>query len=231
MSQASRLTWVTRLMALWSLIVFPTWLVLPFVVARTAAWTAAWVYFVAMGVALLAHRAFVARRNPELLRRRQRLGADTKRWDIVWNFLFWPLMATTALVAGFDVRSGRAPMPAWLWAVGLALLAAGIGLSAWAMSVNPHFEGTVRIQKDLGHRVIDAGPYRVIRHPGYAGLALWALASPFLLRSSSALVPASAVIAWLLLRTALEDATLRRELPGYIEYAARVRFRFAPGIW
>lgn len=231
MSQASRLTRVTRLMTLWSLIVFPTWLVLPFVVARTAAWTSAWVYFGAMGVALLAHRAFVARRNPELLRRRQRVGADTKPWDIIWNFLFWPLMATTALVAGFDVRSGRDPMPAWVWLVGVVLLAAGIGLSAWAMSVNPHFEGTVRIQKDLGHRVIDAGPYRVIRHPGYVGLALWALAGPFLLRSSSAFVPASAVIVWLLLRTALEDATLRRELPGYIEYAERVRFRFAPGIW
>lgn len=88
-----------------------------------------------------------------------------------------------------------------------------------------------RIQHDRGHRVIDQGPYRVIRHPGYVGVALWALAGPCLLCSWAALAPAGAVVLWLVLRTALEDALLRRELPGYADYAARVRWRWLPGVW
>lgn len=72
---------------------------------------------------------------------------------------------------------------------------------------------------------------KAVRHPGYLGLVLWALASPFLLLSARALFPAALAAAWVVMRTALEDALLRRELPGYAEYARRVRFRLVPGAW
>lgn len=81
---------------------------------------------------------------------------------------------------------------------------------------------------------LDAGPgglEQAVRHPGYLGLVLWALASPFLLLSARALFPAALAAAWVVMRTALEDALLRRELPGYAEYARRVRFRLVPGAW
>jgi protein-S-isoprenylcysteine O-methyltransferase Ste14 len=97
------------------------------------------------------------------------------------------------------------------------------------MAVNPHFEGTVRIQED--HKVIDSGPYARVRHPGYEGLVLWGTAAPFLLLSKWALIAAAAVVAWVVLRTALEDAVLRRELPGYPDYVARVRARLIPCVW
>ena len=100
------------------------------------------------------------------------------------------------------------------------------------MTANPHFEKTVRIQTDRDHRVIDSGPYRIVRHPGYAATAVGLLlATPLLLRSWWAFVPAVAGVAWLVLRTALEDRTLRRELAGYESYAARVRWRLVPGVW
>lgn len=73
-------------------------------------------------------------------------------------------------------------MPVWLWLVGLLLFVFSMAISSRAMAVNPHFEGTVRIQKDRDHRVIEVGPYSRVRHPGYVGLGLWALASPFLQR-------------------------------------------------
>lgn len=221
----------TVLMMLWTALVFPGWLVGPFLLAGRAWWPTGWAALGAQAAGFALHRVYVARRNPELLRRRGRVGEGTRRWDVAWNFLFWPLMATVACVAGLDARAGWTPMPAWLWPVGLAVLASGLGLSARAMAVNPFFEGTVRIQTELGHHVVDTGPYRTLRHPGYAGLALWALAGPFLYRSWLTFAPAMAVVAWVALRTALEDATLRRELSGYSAYAARVRSRLLPGLW
>jgi protein-S-isoprenylcysteine O-methyltransferase Ste14 len=230
-SAPRRLTPAMILMMIWTTLVFPSWFVGPFVVAGTVAWGTCWIYFAVLLVGLTAHRRTVARRNPELLRRRQNIGEGSKRWDIAWNLLFWPQMAATPIVAGFDVRHGAALMPIYLWPVGLLCLASGFALSAWAMAENPHFEGTVRIQKDRDHRVIDRGPYRKVRHPGYVGLVLWALATPLLLRSWLACIPAVVVTVWLVLRTALEDSTLRRELAGYEAYQRRVRFRLVPGLW
>ena len=79
--------------------------------------------------------------------------------------------------------------------------------------------------------MIDTGPYAHVRHPGYLGFVGWILATPLLLASAWALAPALLTITGILIRTALEDHTLHAELPGYSEYAARVRFRLIPGVW
>jgi protein-S-isoprenylcysteine O-methyltransferase Ste14 len=219
------------LLLLWSVAVYASWLVLPFVAAGRVDWVWGWSYFAAMLAGLLAHRRYVTRKNPELRKHRSSIGDGTKRWDIVWNLLFWPLMATIAITGGCDARHGWSRMSPWLWPCGLVLLWSGMAISAWAMSVNPHFEGTVRIQTEREHRVVDVGPYRRVRHPGYLGLTLWALGSPLLLQSWAALVAAIVVTSWIALRTALEDGILRRELRGYDEYAGRVRSLMIPGIW
>jgi len=99
------------------------------------------------------------------------------------------------------------------------------------MGTNPYFEGTARIQTEVGHQVFTGGPYRHVRHPGYLGLVLWALGSPLLLLSTSSFVPAVATAVWIVVRTALEDRMLRRELPGYAEYVRRTRSRLVPGVW
>jgi protein-S-isoprenylcysteine O-methyltransferase Ste14 len=217
--------------ALWGLALVVGWVAGPYLAAGSVRWPAGWAYDAVLVSGLLLHRRFVVRHNPSLLRRRRRIGEGTPRWDVVWNLAFWPLMIAIPVVAGLGARYAWDAMPAAMSAMGVALLAAGLGLSAWAMAVNPHFEATVRIQDDVGHRVIDAGPYRALRHPGYAGLALWGLATPFLLLSWAALAPAFAVLLWVVLRTALEDRFLRRHLAGYAEYASRVRARLIPRCW
>ena len=141
-------------------------------------------------------------------------------------------MTSIPIVAALDTRRFHwSTMTLGLWPVGAFLFLGGIALSGWAMGTNPHFEGTVRIQKDRAHRVIESGPYRYIRHPGYLGLILWALGMPFALGSYWACAPAGFTAAYIVLRTALEDRFLRRNLAGYPDYAARVRSRLLPGIW
>lgn len=223
--------WWARALAAWNASVFLAWVVAPFAAAGRLDWYAGWAHLGAAAAGLLARALFVARHNPELRRHRRLIGPGTKRWDLAWNLIYWPLMASIALFAGLEARPGGSPMPAPLLGVGVVLLGSGLCLNGWAAAVNPHHEGTVRIQGERGHRVIDAGPYRLVRHPCYLGLVLWALASPFLLLSARAPWAAALAAAWVVLRTALEDATLRRELDGYAEYARRVRFRLVPGLW
>jgi protein-S-isoprenylcysteine O-methyltransferase Ste14 len=184
---------------------------------------------VVAGLAL--HRAWVSRRNPGIFARRDAGGPGTTAWDKAWLAAFWPLVLSAPAAAGLERRLDGAPLSPWLWPAGAALLAFGMSLSAAAMAANPHFEGTARIQRERRQRVVQTGPYRRIRHPGYAGLALWVLSMPLLLLSRWAAVPALLAAAWLAVRTALEDRMLLRELEGYREYAGKVRWRLVPGIW
>jgi protein-S-isoprenylcysteine O-methyltransferase Ste14 len=216
----------------WTAATLAVWAVVPFVAAGTWRAPALWAHGAAVVAGLLVHGRHVARRNPGIRARRRTIGGNTKRWDLAWIVVFWPLMAAIAVTAGLDHGAhGGATLPGPAWLAGIALLAGALAVSARAMAANPFFEGTVRLQRDAGQRVVDGGPYGIVRHPGYLGLAGWALASPFLLLSASAIVPALAAAAWVVLRTALEDAMLRRELDGYAAYARRVRWRLVPGLW
>jgi protein-S-isoprenylcysteine O-methyltransferase Ste14 len=96
---------------------------------------------------------------------------------------------------------------------------------------NRFFSGVVRIQIDRGHHVISGGPYRWIRHPGYAGGLLTYLATPVFLDSVWAFLPALFITMVLVIRTTLEDRFLQDELDGYRDYVKRVHYRFLPGVW
>lgn len=171
--------------------------------------------------------------NPELLRRRSRFGEGTKTWDKVILVVFGVTSVLTMLVGALD--SGRyhwSDMAPWLWSVGAGLYVVGQVILTWSMLVNPFFEKTARIQTDRGHRVIDSGPYRYVRHPGYiATIVGLVLGSPLMLGSWWAFIPAFATAFGLVLRTFLEDRMLTLELPGYDAYANRVRYRLVPYLW
>ncbi len=124
-----------------------------------------------------------------------------------------------------------APFSLWLNGIGFAFIALGYAAAVWALVKNRFFSGVVRIQTDREHAVCDSGPYRVIRHPGYAGNVLPLFGIALALSSLWALIPAVAGLVIAVLRTALEDRTLQAELPGYREYARRMRYRLFPGIY
>lgn len=203
-----------------------------FLPAGTWQWSQGWLYVAVVGVNFCINFTYLWRVNRELIKQRMMLGAGTKRWDIIWAICFGPLFLSIYIIAGFDaVRYGWSEMaPAWWW-LGLAIHVPGAWLFTWSMGVNPFFEKTVRIQTERGHRVIDTGPYAYVRHPGYVGFVGWGLSVPFFLGSWWALAPAVLSIFGLVVRTALEDLTLREELAGYAAYAERVRYRLIPGVW
>jgi protein-S-isoprenylcysteine O-methyltransferase Ste14 len=96
---------------------------------------------------------------------------------------------------------------------------------------NRFFSIAVRVQTDRGHQVVSAGPYGVVRHPGYLGMIVAAPAAALALGSWLALVPALGYSALIARRAVLEDRYLCDQLDGYAAYADRVRFRLIPGVW
>ena len=122
-------------------------------------------------------------------------------------------------------------MPPLALLVGVVVGALSAALIAWAMHSNKFFSSIVRIQKDRGHVVVANGPYRFIRHPGYTGMSAFTLATPLILNSGWAFVPAVLTVAVSVLRTVLEDRTLHSELAGYADYTRKVKYRLVPPIW
>jgi protein-S-isoprenylcysteine O-methyltransferase Ste14 len=199
--------------------------------AGRVGWSNAWVLLGLNFAASLASTVLFSR-NPELLAERSNVKAG-KRWDkpIVGIVVLAGPVATW-ITAGLDDRfhwSDRMPPLAVLAGVVVAALAAA--LIAWAMRSNKFFSSVVRIQKDRGHVVVTGGPYRFVRHPGYTGMAAFTLATPLILNSRWAFVPAAITAATTVLRTVLEDRTLHNELEGYADYARRVKYKLAPAIW
>ena len=184
-----------------------------------------------MVVFFLAQFCYVWVVNPEVIERRIFPRKGTETWDWVWFGVFNPLMIAIAVVAWSDLRSGSAPLPPWVWPIGVVLFVLGGGLFLRAMAESPFFEKTVRIQTERGHYVVDTGPYRTVRHPGYVGALAFFLSFPLLLTSAWALLPTALAMISLVIRTVLEDRTLQKKLPGYADYAARVRWRLIPGVW
>ena len=171
--------------------------------------------------------------NPAMLAERARPYKDIKKWDMVVLGLMGLLMVVEYVIASLDVRSGWSPqLPLTLQIPGLLVAVFGHNfLFVWAMVSNAFFVATVRIQTDRQHAVASNGPYRYVRHPGYLGAMLLHIGTPFMLNSLWALIPAGLTILVLIVRTILEDKTLQSELPGYMEYTQRVRYRLLPGIW
>jgi protein-S-isoprenylcysteine O-methyltransferase Ste14 len=136
------------------------------------------------------------------------------------------------VVAGLDELFGWSPAYSLPLKI-LAFLAifAGYALGSYALIENRFFSGMVRLQVDRDQQVVSGGPYRWVRHPGYAGALLTYPAIPVLLDSSWAFLPAVLTIMVLVIRTALEDRFLQQELTGYRDYAGRVRYRLIPGVW
>ena len=192
-------------------------------------WWNAWVL---LGLSLVSGLAFTLGRNPELAAERRNVQAG-KNWDKVLvgiTVLLGPMAVW--ITAGLDDRfHWSSTMSSLAFTAGVAAAVLGAALISWAMRSNKFFSAVVRIQKDRGHTVVAGGPYRFIRHPGYAGMALFTLVTPLILGSYWAFAPAAATVSVTVLRTMMEDLTLHNELDGYADYARRVRYRLLPAIW
>jgi protein-S-isoprenylcysteine O-methyltransferase Ste14 len=208
------------------------WLISLFGGAGQLRWTRGWICTALYLGALYTSRAMVKKLNPGLLEQRQTaIREDTKPFDRMFLRVFLSLTIVQPIVAGLDARFNWAPMPFWTMYLGIGGFISSAALITWVLVTNPHAESSVRIQKDRAHIVVASGPYRLVRHPMYVGLAQLHQSMALILGSTWTMALAGLITILLLWRTALEDKTLRRELAGYEEYTTATRYRLMPGLW
>jgi len=146
--------------------------------------------------------------------------------------LYTLTMFVLCIVAGLDaVRFGWTTMHVSVQVVGVVGLLLSMAVTYWAMLSNPFLSTAVRIQEERGHQVVSTGPYRWVRHPMYVGVILLWPSTALILGSWWAVIPGLIISMIIVVRTALEDRMLQAELPGYADYAKRVRQRLIPGVW
>ena len=207
---------------------------LPLLISWSWDWWEAWVYGFINVLGFAISRAMAAKRNPDLIIERAQFMKHENVFN--WDKILAPLVVLGGglipLVVGLDELLNWSPaFGILIKIIALAFILTGYIWGSYALIQNRFFSGMVRIQSDRGHQVITSGPYRWMRHPGYAGAILTYLATPLFLDSGWAFVPAVFLVIVLVIRTSLEDKVLQVELEGYSEYADKVRYRLFPGVW
>jgi protein-S-isoprenylcysteine O-methyltransferase Ste14 len=203
-----------------------------FLAAGRLDWPAAWTFMITFFLFLLAYGLWGMRSDPEQLRERGHVAENVKPWDKAIMGIYTVLLVVLLVVAGLDAgRFGWSSLPLLIRILGWIGLIVPAGLISWTIRENTYLGRMARIQDDRGQQVVSTGPYRYVRHPMYIGIIVLFIGLPLALGSGWGLAPGGLIGIVFIVRTALEDHMLRQELPGYEEYAGRVRYRLLPGVW
>lgn len=205
-----------------------------FVPAGTFKWIEAWIFLLLYFLFAAALVIWLKKNDPELLKERRaaKKKKNVKGWDRAIMFAYTLLVLALIVLVGLDaVRFRWSRVPLEIKVLGFIGFIPTAILVFWTIKENAYLSEMVRIQEERGHQVCTTGPYQYVRHPMYVGVIIFLFCLPLCLGSLYALIPASVSVILFILRTALEDKTLQKELPGYKEYAEKVRYRLIPGIW
>jgi len=201
--------------------------------AGTFLWLEAWLFLVLQFSFSTYAALWLKKRNPELLKERMTFCKPTARvWDKAYIWISTGIFIFYLILPGLDaMRYGWSEAPVFAETAGFLGIVVSFAVIFVVMKENPYLSRVVEIQKERGHRVVETGPYRYVRHPMYAGAVILFLSIPLALGSYWTLVPAFSLIILLLLRTRFEDKVLHEELEGYRAYAKRTKYRILPGVW
>ncbi|WP_118915545.1 methyltransferase family protein [Mycobacterium shigaense] len=208
-----------------------TMAVILFAPARTLNYWQAWVFLAVFTAATLLPSIYLARTNPAALRRRIHAGpcAETRpAQKIIIVASFFSMVATMAFSA-LDHRFAWSPVPAWVCVLGDALVVVGLGVAQLVIVQNGYAAATITVE--AGQTLTTDGLYGFVRHPMYAGDVVMMVGMPLALGSYWGLIFVIPGAVALVLRILDEEELLTSELPGYREYAQRVRYRLLPYAW
>ncbi|MDT5249906.1 MAG: hypothetical protein QOJ28_2540 [Mycobacterium sp.] len=202
-----------------------------FVPAGTLNWWQGWIFIAVFTLATLVPSVYLARRDPDALKRRMKAGPTNEtrpvqRVVIAVCFLLIPGML---VIAGLDHRFGWSMVPVPIVILGDVLVAAGLVLAQWVVIQNSYAAATIIVERE--QPLVDTGLYGMVRHPLYVGALIMMVGSPLALGSLWALVVLVPGFVALAVRIVDEEQMLTEQLPGYDEYTQKVPYRLVPNVW
>ena len=204
-----------------------------FAFAGTLHWPGAWAFLVISALLGPACGLWLAKSDPALLAERLRLTARSEQpaADKRLVLMLYVAMVAWFVAMGLDRRVHASSVPVAAQMVGLALYLASTAFVMWVFRENSFAVPMVKIQAERGHRVIDTGPYAIVRHPMYGGVSLFFVGVPLLIGSWWGVAMAPLFFVLFAIRAGIEERALIEGLSGYADYIARVRYRLVPGLW
>jgi protein-S-isoprenylcysteine O-methyltransferase Ste14 len=201
--------------------------------AGTLHWPAAWVFLATMAVISIATGWWLARTDPDLLAERMRVAGqrDQPVADKIFMLALGMVLLLWLVTMGLEYRIRGSAFPLSLQVLGFAILVLSTLFITRVMHENSFAAPVVKVQHERGHHVVSTGPYAWVRHPMYTGGILFCVGIPLLLGSWWGLVISPIFAVLFAVRAGIEERELTTGLPGYGDYAARVRYRLFPGIW
>lgn len=199
-----------------------------FLPAGTWRYWPAWIFCAALFGPMIVMTVYLYRHDRALLERRMKTREEQgtqKKVIAIAGVVFYAAL----LLPGFDFRFGWSQLPMGAVVAANAVVVLGMALFFWVLRVNSYAARTIEVEQ--GQEVIDSGPYAHVRHPMYSAVIPVMLATPLALGSLLTVVPMLVVVPLLVVRIRNEEQVLRQELPGYVEYCQRVRWRLCPGVW
>jgi protein-S-isoprenylcysteine O-methyltransferase Ste14 len=202
-----------------------------FLSAGTLDYWQAWVFIAVFVVASAATTVYLAIHDPKLLERRMKVGpaAEKEKTQKIIMVLAMTGFASLLVIPALDQRFGWSRVPSYLSVAADALIALSFLFTFFVFRENSYSASTIQIAD--GQEVISTGPYSLVRHPMYAGALVMLAATPVALGSWWGLVILPLIALVLIWRLRDEEKFLERNLPGYVEYKTKVRYRLIPYAW
>src|SRR5215475_6478035 len=195
-----------------------------FLPAGTLAYWQAWVFLVLFVTASSAIGVYLAIHNPILLERRMNVGPIAEKEKSQKIISFFALFGFIALLVfpALDYRFGWSPVPPYVSLVGDVLVALGFLLTFIVLLQNNYAASTIQVAE--GQKVVSTGLYAYVRHPMYAGVLPMLVGIPLALGSWWGVFGLVIIVPTIIWRLLDEEKFLHKNLPGYTEYANRVKY-------
>jgi protein-S-isoprenylcysteine O-methyltransferase Ste14 len=202
-----------------------------FIPAWTLNYWQAWIFIVVFMTSANAIGVYLSIKNPQLLERRKKVGPAAEQSTAQKIIMSLTLIGVIALLvfSAFDHRFAWSLVPPYISLVGDVLVALGFLIDFFVLKENSYGASTIQTVED--QKVISTGPYALVRHPMYAGALVMVMGAPLALGSWWGLAVLALITPVLIWRILDEEKLLMNDLPRYIEYIQKVRYRLVPYLW
>ncbi len=199
-----------------------------FLPAQTWCYWQAWMYIGVLIIPMLFVMVYLIKYDPELLERRMKMREERKEQRKIIQVSYMVFLLAY-LLPGFDIRLGWSNMPVWISIAAAVMMFLSYLLVFRTMQINGFLSRVIEVAEN--QRVIDTDVYGIVRHPMYVGMVVLYVISPIVLGSWWAIIPALVIIPVIIFRILDEEKALEQELPGYVEYKQKVKYRLIPFVW